>query len=388
MKVNKFTAPSMPEAMKLVRAELGNDAVILNSRVVESGGFLGFFRKKSFEVIAAVDPAPKQEFKPLIKEKTKPKPNHESFKKEENKVEDLVTQSRSDSDLIKEINGLKDMIRKELGNPDRLRPVYPEPINHIQQLMEEQEVARDLQEHFISALLERWYRNGQEGHEKKVTFWFREELDEYLRNCQFGGISFTKKFVNVVGPTGVGKTTTLAKMAADCVIKYKKKVAFITTDTYRIAAIDQLKTYAKILDVPIEVCYNVEDFQEAARKFESFDLILVDTAGRNFRNPQYVKELQKIIDFDQEMETFLVLSLAAKQKDMEEIYKQFSAIKINSLVFTKADETSIYGSMINMMHSHKVGISYITNGQNVPDDMMAASPEPIINLLLGVERHE
>ena len=388
MKVNKFTAPSMPEAMKLVRAELGNDAVILNSRVVESGGFLGFFRKKNFEVIAAVDPAPKQEFKPLIKEKTKPKLNHESFKKEENKAEDLVTQSRSDSDLIKEINGLKDMIRKELGNPDRLRPVYPEPINHIQQLMEEQEVARDLQEHFISALLERWYRNGQEGHEKKVTFWFREELDEYLRNCQFGGISFTKKFVNVVGPTGVGKTTTLAKMAADCVIKYKKKVAFITTDTYRIAAIDQLKTYAKILDVPIEVCYNVEDFQEAARKFESFDLILVDTAGRNFRNPQYVKELQKIIDFDQEMETFLVLSLAAKQKDMEEIYKQFSAIKINSLVFTKADETSIYGSMINMMHSHKVGISYITNGQNVPDDMMAASPEPIINLLLGVERHE
>ncbi|NHM29812.1 flagellar biosynthesis protein FlhF [Neobacillus terrae] len=386
MKVNKFMAPSMPEAMKLVRAELGNDAVILNSRVVESGGFLGFFRKKNFEVIAAVDPAPKQKSKPLIKEKTKPV--HETLKKAGNKEEELVTHSKSDSDLIKEINGLKDMIRKELGNPDRLRPVYPEPINHIQQLMEEQEVARDLQEHFISALLERWYRNGQEGHEKKVTFWFREELDEYLRNCQFGGISFTKKFVNVVGPTGVGKTTTLAKMAADCVIKYKKKVAFITTDTYRIAAIDQLKTYAKILDVPIEVCYNMDDFQEASRKFESFDVILVDTAGRNFRNPQYVKDLQKIIDFDQEMETFLVLSLAAKQKDMEEIYKQFSAIKINSLVFTKADETSIYGSMINMMHANKVGVSYITNGQNVPDDMIAASPEPIINLLLGVERHE
>ncbi|WML50512.1 hypothetical protein RCG23_04140 [Neobacillus sp. PS3-34] len=185
--------------------------------------------------------------------------------------------------------------------------------------------------------------------------------------------------------TGVGKTTTLAKIAADCVIKYKKKVAFITTDTYRIGAIEQLKTYAKILNVPLEVCYNIDDFKEASQKFEDYDIVLIDTAGRNFRNKQYVEDLQKIIDFNKDMETFLVLSLTAKQKDMEQIYRQFSIVNINKLIFTKADETSVYGPMINMIKDHQIGVSYVTNGQNVPDDMTSANPEVLINLLLGVE---
>ena len=167
----------------------------------------------------------------------------------------------------------------------------------------------------------------------------------------FGGVSFTKKYINVVGPTGVGKTTTLAKIAAECILKYKKRVAFITTDTYRIAAIEQLKTYANILNVPLEVCYNLNDFQQATRQFESYDMVFIDTAGRNFRNQKYVEDLRNIIDYNQDMETFLVLSLTAKQIDMEDIYKQFSLISIDKMIFTKADETSTYGAMFNIIYS-------------------------------------
>ena len=106
-------------------------------------------------------------------------------------------------------------------------------------------------------------------------------------------MGFNKKYINIVGPTGVGKTTTLAKVAAETMLNQRKKVAFITTDTYRIAAIDQLKTYAKILNIPIEVAYNLEDFKRAADRFSHYDIVFIDTAGRNFRNEQYVKDLEK-----------------------------------------------------------------------------------------------
>jgi flagellar biosynthesis protein FlhF len=194
-----------------------------------------------------------------------------------------------------------------------------------------------------------------------------------------------KKYVNVIGPTGVGKTTTLAKIAADCILKHQKKVAFITTDTYRIAAIEQLKTYAQILNIPIEVCYSLKDFHAAAKKFASYDVVLIDTAGRNFRNKQYVDDLVNVLDFGMDLETYLVFALTSKQKDMEDIFRQFSTIKIDKFIFTKADETSVYGSMINLTDKFNIGVAYITTGQNVPDDFLIASPEAITNVLIGAE---
>ena len=237
----------------------------------------------------------------------------------------------------------------------------------------------------IKVTLERWYSNGAKSSLEDVYQWAREYLIQQISHLPFGGITFTKKYVNVVGPTGVGKTTTLAKMAADCILKYNKKVAFITTDTYRIAAIEQLKTYANILNVPIEVCYNLDDFQKATILFKSYDLVFIDTAGRNFRNRKYVEDLKNIIDYKQEMETFLVLSLTSKQIDMEEILQQFSTITIDKLIFTKSDETSTYGAMFNIIYSGQKAAAYITNGQNVPEDMVVASPENIVNRIIGVD---
>ncbi|MBT2688575.1 flagellar biosynthesis protein FlhF [Bacillus sp. ISL-47] len=386
MKVKKYIASSMPDAMKQIRAELGNEAVILNSRVVHTGGVLGFFKKRSIEVMAAVDPKREIEKKPLINPASPQKrtSSYQSQKKAEEQTRKANLQSdiKPSDEMIKEISDLKRMM-SNLAATQQSGPSYPEAIKKVQAILNEQELEKNLQDQALVALLEKWHQSGAGAGDSEVLEWTETELEREIDGIPFGGISFTKKYINVAGPTGVGKTTTLAKMAAECVIKHKKKVAFITTDTYRIAAIDQLKTYAKILNVPLEVCYTIEDFKQAAEKLKENDLILIDTAGRNFRNKQYVEDLLNVIDFKNDMETFLVLSLTAKQRDMEDIYRQFSIIDIDKLIFTKADETSTYGAMYNLIHKYKKGAAYITNGQDVPDDILAAEPNVIVKQLLG-----
>ena len=394
----------MPEAMKQIRAELGNDAVILNSKIITTGGFLGFFKKENIEVIAAIDEVvqaernmqfeqPKVKVKPIVK----PMPtlvDREEVLIPSRSVEPSIPRSlrkqppseenkKLDEDMMAEIAGLKKMLLTITEQQPDLP--LPEPVQKCGQRLLDQEVPKDIRDELISSLLQKWYTNGSGANEREVKKWLRQELYDRLSTLSFGGITFTKKYINLVGPTGVGKTTTLAKIAAECALKYKKRVALITTDTYRIAAIDQLKTYAKILNVPLEVCYSLEDYKQACESFKDYDIVLIDTAGRNFRNQQYVEDLKKVVDFERDMETFLVLALTAKQKDMSDIYEQFSLIKINKFIFTKADETSTYGAMLHMMKSSHIGVAYITNGQNVPDDMISANREQVTNLILGVE---
>ncbi|HAQ06197.1 MAG TPA: flagellar biosynthesis protein FlhF [Bacillus bacterium] len=391
MKIKKFTASTMPEAMKKIRAELGSDAVILNSRVFQSGGFLGFFRKSNIEVIAAIDPETEASSKPPMQIK----PQSETYSKvplkaneHKERIDASSFVSAADSnDILKEITQLKEI----LSNKDAHVPIHlslPGPISRQIEHFRDQEIDSAIIEELTAFLLEKWYLGGASANEVDIRKWSVQAISLKLAGQSFGGMTFEKKFVNVIGPTGVGKTTTLAKIAADSVLKHKKKVAFITTDTYRIAAIEQLKTYAKILDVPIEVCYNIDDFRQASDKFADFDHVFIDTAGRNFRNKKYVNDLKTAIDFDNDMETYLVLAVTSKQRDMVEIRKQFSLISIDKFIFTKVDETAVYGAMLNMAEKFSAGIAYITNGQDVPDDLIEANPEVIANTILGVARHE
>jgi flagellar biosynthesis protein FlhF len=394
LKVKKYVASSMPEAMKLIRAELGSEAVILNSKVVQTGGFLGLFKKKNIEVIAAVDPTALHEQTAAVIQNQKnfsKEKEHPYELKEDNRPENKLRTSFHDLDkkiLMKEISEIKELLKNVPSTPYENGILLPGPLHDVRLLMEKQEINKQIQEAVIEDLIEKWYVTGAQASKDEVRSWLKNHFLNRLENITFGGVSFTKKFVNVVGPTGVGKTTTLAKIAAECVLTYKKKAAFITTDTYRIAAIDQLKTYAKILNVPLEVCYSMEDFQKAANQFADYDIVFIDTAGRNFRNPVYVNDLKTTIDFDRDMETFLVLSLTSKQRDMEEIIEQFSQIKIDKLIFTKADETSSFGAMLNIIDKYRTGVAYLTNGQNVPDDMLVANPSVITNLIVGVETDE
>jgi flagellar biosynthesis protein FlhF len=376
MKVKKYTAPTMPEAMKKIRSELGESAVILNSKMIYTGGFLGLFKKKNIEVIAAIDP----NGKPKSTGRRAPSEKPQVMQPPSQPVIKPAHGTDSSSlQLEKEISELKSIV--QLLKSSNGFEHYPEDIRKALMFLKNQEVDEEYILETAEHLMK--LKNNEEllSHEEIGTALSRF-LTSKLDGMPFGGISYKKKFVNVIGPTGVGKTTTLAKMAAEAVLEKRKKIAFITTDTYRIAAIEQLKTYAQLLNVPLEVVYKLADFQKAIEKFSDYDLIFVDTAGRNFREEKYVKDLEKIIDFKNDMETFLVLSMTAKEKDLKEIISKFSNVPIEKFIFSKMDETSSYGTMYNIIRSKQKGAAYITAGQSVPEDISEGSPNEIVRLLM------
>ncbi|PYZ93129.1 flagellar biosynthesis protein FlhF [Salipaludibacillus keqinensis] len=368
MKIKKYLAKDMSEAMTKIRAELGQDAVILNSKRVETGGFLGFFTKKNMEVIAAIDPEnrPLTSKRPIVnKQKQAMKPKQDTVK------------------LTNEINELKNMIKELHQGAPGTKEDYPSSLDPINRRLVDQEVSDSYRMQVMKQLLKRWYQeDGDSKSDEEIEKWMIEQLTELLVDKDFGSFNYSKKYLNVVGPTGVGKTTTLAKIAAKAVLHDQKKVAFITTDTFRIAAIEQLKTYAKILDVPMEVAYSMKDFKEALSRFSDYDFVLIDSAGRNFRNPLYVEQLNQVIDFNEEMETHLVLAMTSKYRDMSKIIEQFKLIHINKFIFTKLDETDSVGAMLNVMVDFGIGASYLATGQNVPDDIEEATTEKVIERLV------
>ncbi|MYL48678.1 flagellar biosynthesis protein FlhF [Halobacillus litoralis] len=350
MRVKKFEAATMPEVMKKVRSELGADAVILNSKVKKSGGFLGLFKKDITEVIAAIDPSDE----------------HPSTFGTARAVEEKEGQAPTvnpNHEIMEELKHLRSLIQNR-------KEVYPENLEIAYEFLLNQEVSEDVAGKTIERLIE---KGGSFDDLSEIENLLRLELYESMKQKRFGKPAFDKKFIHLVGPTGVGKTTTLAKLAAEAALNHQLDVGFITTDTYRIAAIDQLKTYAKILDIPLEVAYSMEDYKRAKERFQDFDLVLVDTAGRNFRNPSFIRELHKMIDFDEESDNFLVLGLTSKFTDMSDIFEQFKDIPIHQLILTKADETARKGNAVNMVLTHDVGVAYLTDGQNVPDDIQTAS---------------
>ncbi|MFZ3576624.1 flagellar biosynthesis protein FlhF [Virgibacillus sp. DJP39] len=374
MRVKKYVAATMPEAMHQIRKELGVDAVILNSKEVRNGKLFGLFKKRNIEVIAALDPEPKMP-KPKVKNEL---PDINIDKKTGN------SHVKNDSNVLNEIKQLKKLV--EFQN-QQVKSKFSTQYNIVYQHLMSQEVSESLAAEIVNSIIE---KHGENNDFDQHTIFqdTMKEITNRISSLSFEGITYDKKIIHFVGPTGVGKTTSIAKVAAKSMLKDQKKVAFITADTYRIAAIEQLKTYAQILDVPLEVAYDIKDYKNAVEKFSDFDLILVDTAGRNFRDERFVHELKQSIDFNNEIETYLVLSLTAKPNDLQKISEQFKHIPIKEYIFTKIDETRQYGSMLNIALANKTGIAYMTNGQDVPDDIIKPNPQKISEYIVGEYRDE
>ena len=376
MKVKKYVAQNMAEAMKQIRQELGDEAVILNSKVTHTGGWLGLFKKKKLEVIAALDMERKPS-KVFVKEKKREQhPQHPNQKSLE-----------SNKNLHEEINEIKRMVQDITINQPIQMQNYPEPIQIFCEKLYSQDLNMNIIHSLGDELLKQWRSSQVDPSEQEISEWAKKHFTEILSQYDNGGSNVRKKYINLVGPTGVGKTTTLAKIAAGEVINNRKKIAFITTDTYRIAAIEQLKTYANLLNVPVEVVYKLEDFQKAVKKYEDYDHVFIDTAGRNYREMKYIEELQKLIDFKQDIETFLTLSMTMKERDIQGIIKNFEILSIDKFIFTKLDETSTYGTLVNIIVQNKKGVAYLTYGQDVPDDVEVGSSQAIIkHLFEGIDQ--
>lgn len=217
---------------------------------------------------------------------------------------------------------------------------------------------------------------------------FVEKLKEFLNHyfADNGEIKLDEKqkIISFIGPTGVGKTTTMAKIAAHFAVDQDKNVALITADTYRIAAVEQLKTYSKIIDIPFAVCYSGSKLEDMlAGQFRNSDLILIDTPGSSWKDELQLDRLEDFVDRSLVDEVHLLLSLNTKSSDLKNIIDKFSALNPDKALLTKLDETSSYGDIINIKEDYKLPLSYLTNGQDVPEDLETAEAETLYNYLFG-----
>jgi len=212
----------------------------------------------------------------------------------------------------------------------------------------------------------------------------KEFLTFYFENNHEIKLDSDQKVVSFIGPTGVGKTTTIAKIAALFAVDNNKNVGLITADTYRIAAVDQLQTYSKIIDIPFAVCYSSSKLEEMILgKFRNCDLILVDTPGSSWKDQQQLGRLKDFVDRSFVDEVHLLLSLNIKSSDLRSIVSKFSQLEPDSALLTKLDETSTYGDIINIKENYNLPISYLTCGQDVPEDLDPASADRIYKYLFG-----
>lgn len=373
MNMKKYTAETMVEVMKKVRADYGDDAIILSSNVVHSKGIFGLFRKKSVEVVVGHDrPQQQQQAESVVYE---PKPNRPLPERTDPSTEELK----------KEMQEMKRLLKSMHIPTDHAR--YPDEMQALLLHLQKQDLSETLITELADAIFNEMKVQKSDFKLEEQRLLAKKRLVEKFGHLPFGGISFTKKYINVLGPTGVGKTTTIAKIAAQALLTGKKKVGFITTDTYRIAAIEQLRTYANLLQAPVEIVYSAEDFEKAIAKFADLDLVFIDTAGRNYKEVKFVEDLTKLIDFSLDMESFLVLSTTSKEEDMQVIIEQFKSFSIEKLIFTKVDETNSVGPIFNLMQDYSVGTAYYTDGQEVPEDLTDATLDKLIYLLLEDTRY-
>ena len=399
----------MQEAMNKVKAALGRDAIILHTRKFRKGGIGGFLGREMVEVMAAADNPNHTVGRPTqfqedfsadeitedfssdnnqqfvgLGDHLEEKSNVVSINAYANTKADLksfdavngAAKSTENDDLHSEVAGVKQMLELLLAKND-LKPANP---------LFDYLIKKDILPDYASEIVNDMPASiaNKNVNSAEVKTFLSEYMDKYLHYGS--GIDledYACKKVALVGSTGVGKTTTLAKLAARFALECGLSVAFITSDTYRIAAVEQLKTYANILNIPLEVVYSPEEMQTAIKKHEDKHLILIDTAGRSQYNTEQISELEQLLKIDNSIETHLVLSCTTKYQDAVDVVKRFSDCYSNNVIFTKIDEANNIGNIFNIMRTFSnLGISYVTNGQNVPDDIQVASTSNLTDIFL------
>ncbi|MCP4724339.1 MAG: flagellar biosynthesis protein FlhF [bacterium] len=384
MMIKKFTAPTMKEAVNRMKKELGPDAVILKTNKVSQGGLLDFVGKEGVEIMAAVDkgskplntsaPAAKPEYRA-------PAPPAANFSRpaaerpERDNMQTMMLQTELNemrSSMAKLSSFLKYSSVPSL--PGNLQMVMKQLIdNEVDDV-----IARELVEEIHNELSGSQYEDL-----KLIVSMLLEKIGERIKIAKevvdYGN---RPKVVMLVGPTGVGKTTTIAKLATNQKLINKKKVALISADTFRIGAVDQLKTFANIAEIPLTVVYTPKDMQTAINNYRDMDVIYIDTTGRSQRDVQRLKEMKKFVIGANPDEIHLCLSITTRFRDTRETLDKFSLFKYNRLLFTKIDETSSLGIILNILNEKSVPVSYLTNGQNVPEDIGRATVSKLAKMIV------
>lgn len=413
MTINKYQGKTKEEAIEKAKQELGDGAVVLNVKEIKPKGMLKMFKNSVYEVTVAMEE--KERFVSPVPAKTQiesislaadekiviPQPDNKTNVEEraviKQKVveQNLETRSLNTSEgLEKRLENLSNILEKQLKTEESRKEekIEPQPANtegfQFIKMLYRTLLENEVNEKYVNQIMD----------ESEKILHGGSSVDSILSNVyqklilKFGqpttlDVSGKKpRIVFFIGPTGVGKTTTLAKIASKYKMEQDKKVAFLTADTYRIAATEQLRTYANILDAPMNIIYSVEEMNAAIERVSDYDIIFVDTAGFSHRNEAQCADMKQMIaglDENYEKEVFLVLSATTKYRDLLEIADIYKEIADYKLIFTKLDETTAYGNILNIKLYSGADLSYMTTGQNVPDDIEVFDTQKIVKQLLG-----
>lgn len=419
MTINKYQGRTKEEAIEKAKQELGPGAVVMNVREIKPKGMLKAFKGTLFEVTAALEekevfnnplsalntPAkmrdginlaadekievPKAEAPLTAAAPTASAPRQETGMKTEG-----IKEERRKDGLEKRLEDLSNMLEKQLSveenrKEEKLEPqtANPEGLQFVKMLYRTL-LENDVNEKFVNQIMdeaEKVMHNGS-----SVDYILSTVYQKMiLKLGQPNTIDTTgkkPKIIFFIGPTGVGKTTTIAKIASKYKVEEGMKVAFLTADTYRIAATEQLRVYANILDAPMSIIYSAEEMNAAIERVSDYHLIFVDTAGFSHKNEAQCGDMKKMIaglDESYEKEVYLVVSATTKYKDLLEIVDIYKDIADYKIIFTKLDETTTFGNIFNIKMYSGASLSYMTNGQNVPDDIEEFNTQKIVKQLLG-----
>lgn len=404
MRIKKFTADTLKEAKEKMLEELGEDAIILNSRKVDKGGVLGFGASEYYEIVAAIDDKPAkiqsmQEGKysnaastsasnPEILEnlrqiasKFEQKRKSESFSSQISNTNGVVIPEgvRLQQELLEFKSALGEVVQ-HIKNSQL--PILSDNLKLIYEELIEADVDRDLALSIVKTANHKLA--GEELENPRVVDKFVKRLiAEILTEAPQRRPGKKGYAIALVGPTGVGKTTTIAKLASIHKLIKNESVALITADTYRVGAIDQLRAFAEIAAIQLEVVYTPDEMIAAIKKFSKHDTIFIDTVGRSQKSADKLLELSRFIDAADPNEVHLVLSANFSVKTMRDVYKQFKILKPNRLLVTKLDEGASLGSLLSIARESRLPLSFVTNGQNVPDDIEPAAADKLAELVLN-----
>ena len=424
MDLKRYRVNNIQEALQLIKKDLGPEAVIVSTRQVKEGkGTFGLFGKTVLEVTAALDqeqksapaktPPPTQAAAAVaygIKDQeTQPSSNVVPFRPTSTKdSQSLILPIQKDVQELKEsIDEIKiktatygdhviNQLKHELGE-----------MRHMLHMIVSQSVHHDdlhLPENLMILFQQMKFGGLEEKFARRVVLEAQKNIsEEDLQNFSYvkiflarmlmkiikttngiENIEQSQKIVSLIGPTGVGKTTTAAKICSEQILQYKRKVALITVDTMRIAAVEQLRAYAKVINVPLRIVSDKVELDRAISSYADYDVIVIDTGGCSQRDETQMFELRDIFDERGRLHNILVLSATTKDSDTNEITRKFGSMPLDSIVFTKLDESSSYGSIFNHAIRFKKPVSYLTTGQNVPEDIELATKERLVDLLLHI----
>ncbi len=397
MIIKRFQGATEQDAILKAKEEMGGAAVVLSTKVIKHKGLSRLFKKDYFEITAALEDKvsttgqiPSARVNEAVSANyvmNNPniinEPETSAIEEKLNNLQAMFTSRMLDN----KVNEDAEVKEEETSKKDKEKNINFSFIRLVYSQLLDNEVDEKYANQIIGEI-----ENSikKESNVDSILSSIYQKI--ILKIGQTNVVELEDKKTKIlffVGPTGVGKTTTIAKLASYFKLEKKAKVAMITSDTYRIAAVEQLRTYANILDAPLQVIYTIEEFNEAVKSFEGFDLIFVDTAGRSHKNDEQCKEVFHLVNdskIDEEKfvkETYLVLSAATKYRDLIKITDVFSGIKDYNLLFTKLDETTCLGNILNIKLKTGAPLSYVTSGQVVPDDISAIDAQKIARNLLG-----